>query len=152
MSVKIIGALGTLELCYHVSMSKFKPHPHVIHPKDLLKKERSFNDKFAIWIATHVGSMYTFYLFNMIAFLSAKAAFQTHNLVPIVNWVSSNWIQLILLPAIMVAQNVAQKATDAKAEADHVTLTYLANLQDEQMVELKNQSKILEILKKARRS
>lgn len=131
--------------------NELKPHPRVIHPKDLLKKEKTFNDKFAVWIATHVGSMYCFYLFNVIAFLSAKAAFQTHDLVPIVNWISSNWIQLILLPAIMVAQNVAQKATDAKSEADHMTLTYLANLQDEQMVELKNQSRILDTLQKAER-
>jgi ferritin len=96
--------------------------------------------------------MYCFYLFNLLAFLSAKAAFDTHNLVPIVNWVSSNWIQLVLLPAIMVAQNVAQKASDAKAEADHMTLTYLANLQDEQMSELKNQTQILDFLKKAEKS
>jgi hypothetical protein len=133
-------------------MDKLKPHPLVINPKDLLKKEKSFNDKFAVWIATHVGSMYCFYLFNLLAFLSAKAAFDTHNLVPIVNWVSSNWIQLVLLPAIMVAQNVAQKASDAKAEADHMTLTYLANLQDEQMSELKNQTQILDFLKKAEKS
>ena len=133
-------------------MNKQKPHPQVIHPRELLKKEKSFNDKFAVWIATHVGSMYCFYLFNIIAFLSAKAAFETHNLVPIVNWISSNWIQLVLLPAIMVAQNVAQKATDAKSDADHVTLTYLANLQDEQMVELKNQSRILDILQKDKKS
>jgi hypothetical protein len=129
-----------------------KPNPKVIHPKDLRKKRQSFNDKFAIWIATHVGSMYCFYLFNVIAFLSAKAAFETHNLVPIVNWISSNWIQLILLPAIMVAQNVAQDASDAKTEADHITLTYLANLQDKQMVELSNQSRILELLQKTKKS
>jgi hypothetical protein len=132
-------------------VDKLKPHPSVINPKDLLKKEKSFNDKLAVWIGTHVGSMYCFYLFNVIALLSAKAAFGTHNLVPIINWVSSNWIQLVLLPAIMVAQNVAQAATDAKSEADHTTLTYLANLQDEQMVELKNQSRILEILQKSKK-
>src|ERR1019366_1243763 len=103
--------------------------------------------RLAVWIGTHVGSMYCFYLFNVIALLSAKAAFQTHNLVPIVNWVSSNWIQLILLPSIMVAQNIAQKGSDAKAEADHMTLTYLPNLQDEQMAELKNQTMILDLLK-----
>ena len=48
----------------------------------------------------------------------------------------------------MVAQNVAQAASDAKSETDHKTLTYLANLQDEQMTELKIQSEILEYLKK----
>lgn len=129
-------------------MSNLKPHPHVINPKSLIQRENNFNDKFAIWIATHVGSMYCFYLFNVIALLSAKSAFMTHDLVPIVNWISSNWIQLILLPAIMVAQNVAQKATDAKSLSDHETLTYLANLQDEQMIELKNQSDILSVIKK----
>jgi hypothetical protein len=131
-------------------MDKLKTHPNVINPKDLIKREDNFSNKFAVWIATHVGSMYCFYLFNLLAFLSAKAAFETHNLVPIVNWVSSNWIQLVLLPAIMVAQNVAQQASDAKAEADHVTLTYLANLQDEQMSELKNQTEILQFLKKSK--
>ena len=127
-------------------MNKLKSHPHVINPKELTKKENNLNDKLAIWIATHVGSMYCFYLFNVIALLSAKSAFQTHDLVPIVNWISSNWIQLILLPAIMVAQNVAQKATEAKSQSDHHTLTYLANLQDEQMVELKNQTEMLSII------
>jgi hypothetical protein len=133
-------------------MDRLKPHPHVVNPKDLQKKSNNFNDKLAVWIGTHVGSMYCFYLFNVIALLSAKSAFQTHNLVPIINWVSSNWIQLVLLPAIMVAQNVAQAATDAKSESDHTTLTYLANLQDEQMVELKNQGRILEFLQKAKKS
>ena len=133
-------------------MDRQKPHPQVIHPRDLIKKKKSFNNKFAVWIATHVGSMYCFYLFNVIAFLSAKAAFETHDLVPIVNWVSSNWIQLVLLPAIMVAQNVAQEATEAKSDADHMTLTYLANLQDEQMVELKNQTRILDSLQKVKKS
>jgi hypothetical protein len=128
-------------------MDKLKSHPHVINPKELVRRENNFNDKFAVWIATHVGSMYCFYLFNVIALLSAKSAFGTHDLVPIVNWISSNWIQLILLPAIMVAQNVAQKATDAKSQSDHHTLTYLANLQDDQMIELRNQTEILNRIK-----
>lgn len=126
-------------------------HPKVRHPKEILEKKirdksafSRFNDRFAIWIGTHVGSMYCFYLFNVIAFLSLKSALETHNLVPIINWVSSNWIQLILLPAIMVAQNIAQAAQEAKTETDHETLTYLATLQDEQM-------KILYELKKLRK-
>ncbi len=134
------------------NMDKLKSHPFVQKPEDFMKREEGsfnkFNQKFAVWIGTHVGSMYCFYLFNVLALLSAKAAFQTHNLVPIINWVSSNWIQLILLPAIMVAQNIAQDAQEAKSQADHLTLTYLANLQDEQMTELKNQTTILEQLKK----
>jgi ferritin len=48
----------------------------------------------------------------------------------------------------MVTQNVAQQVSDAKSQADHMTLMYLAKLQDEQMTELKSQSQILEFLKK----
>jgi succinate dehydrogenase hydrophobic anchor subunit len=69
--------------------------------------------RFNNWLAEHitkvVGTMYCFYLFNVIAFLSAKAAFDTHNPTIIVQWVSSNWLQLILLPAIMVGQNLQSK-------------------------------------------
>ena len=36
----------------------------------------------------------------------------------------------------MVGQNVIQDHQQAKAEADHRTLTYIANLQEEQMKEL----------------
>lgn len=40
-------------------------------------------------------------------------------------------------------RNVIQSQNEAKAETDHNTLTYLATLQDEQMMELKNQTAIL---------
>jgi hypothetical protein len=53
---------------------------------------------------------------------------------------------LVLLPIIMVGQNVIQSQNEAKADADHHTLTYLATLQDEQMLELKNQTAILQTL------
>jgi ferritin len=49
----------------------------------------------------------------------------------------------VLLPIIMVGQNVIQSQNEAKADVDHKTLTYLATLQDEQMQELKNQTEIL---------
>ena len=43
----------------------------------------------------------------------------------------------------MVGQNVIQSQNEAKADTDHKTLTYLATLQDEQMQELKLQTKML---------
>ena len=74
-----------------------------------------FNAWLAVVITRYVGTMYAFYLFNVIALLSAQAAFNTHDLVPIVNWLSSNWIQLVLLPAILVGQNVQAAAADKRA-------------------------------------
>ncbi|MDQ6729407.1 MAG: hypothetical protein M3022_03670, partial [Actinomycetota bacterium] len=53
--------------------------------------------------------------FNGIALISLPSAVQTGQLTIIINWVSSNWIQLILLPALMVGQNVQSAAADARA-------------------------------------
>lgn len=74
-----------------------------------------FNAKFAVVLTKVVGTMWCFYLFNGIAFVSLPSALRTGQLTVIINWVSSNWIQLILLPALMVGQNVQSAAADARA-------------------------------------
>jgi ferritin len=51
------------------------------------------------------------------------------------------------LPALQRSQNKNQAQDEAKAEVDHETLTYLAELQDEQMTELKGIAEILRNLK-----
>jgi ferritin len=65
-----------------------------------------------------------------------------------VTYIAQTVLQLVLLPIIMVGQNVIQSQNEAKADTDHKTLTYLAMLQDEQMIELKNQTEILKRLEK----
>ena len=60
-----------------------------------------------------------------------------------VTYIAQTVLQLVLLPIIMVGQNVIQAQNEAKANTDHKTLTYLARLQDDQMQELKNQTEIL---------
>lgn len=152
-------------------MDRLKSHPHVIDPKDLLKKEEvglsKFNTSLALKITNSVGSMWTAYIFGILSLCSLPAILVLVNphfsnffphwiisasLISLIAWVSQNFLQLVLLPVIMVGQNVIQGQQDAKANADHITLTYLANLQDEQMLELKNQGKILESLRKAEKS
>jgi hypothetical protein len=59
--------------------------------------------------------MWCFYVFNGIALVSLPSAVNTGQLTIIINWVSSNWIQLILLPALMVGQNVQSATADARA-------------------------------------
>lgn len=110
----------------------------VIHPRDLVKKDETtlsnFNQVAAIWISNHVGSMYCAYLFAIIGGTGVVAALTNSvTIVLIVGAVSGYFLQLVLLPVIMVAQNVAQVASDAKAEADHLNLLNLVQLQQEQM-------------------
>ena len=47
------------------------------------------------------------------------SAVSSHNLTIIVAWVSSNFLQLVLLPIIIVGQNIQAKAADARAEATY---------------------------------
>jgi hypothetical protein len=76
----------------------------------------AFNARVATLITLAVGTVWCFYVFNGIALVSLPTAIRTHNLTVLINWVSSNWIQLILLPALMVGQRVQGEAADARSE------------------------------------
>lgn len=56
------------------------------------------------------------YVFALIALLSLPSAISSHNLTIIIAWVSSNFLQLVLLPVIIVGQNIQAKASDKRAE------------------------------------
>lgn len=150
-------------------MNKLEPIEKVIHPKDLLKEAKKgdglikrFNTGFAILITNGVGTMWTAYLFTLLALFSLPAVLTgvfpsldssfpswllKASLIALVAWVAQTFLQLVLLPIIMVGQNTIQAQNDAKAQADHRNLVMLVKLQEEQMSELKNQSEILGYLK-----
>src|ERR1700736_5050165 len=85
-----------------------------------------FNSRIAVLITKSVGTMWAAYLFALIALVSlpqAWAAFQSGDTVTGVTWLSQSFLQLVLLPIIIVGQNVISAYQDARAEADHETLT-----------------------------
>jgi hypothetical protein len=75
----------------------------------------------ALRITKVVGTMYCAYVFTVIAFVALPAAISDGHLTVLVNWISSNFLQLVLLPIIIVGQNVISTAQDARSEADHET-------------------------------
>jgi hypothetical protein len=85
-------------------------------------------------------------VFALIAFVSLPSAISSHNLTVIIAWVSSNFLQLVLLPIIIVGQNVISAAQDERAEADHVTLTVLHTINVRQLRILEQQAKILAVI------
>ena len=139
-------------------MNVRKSHPSVIHPKELLVKElkglQKFNFKLAILITNSVGTMWCAYAFLVLDMVMLPPVIAAHSVMVWVQYIAQTLLQLVLLPIIMVGQNVIQSQNEAKADTDHNTLTYLATLQDEQMQELKNQTEILkrleELVKKTR--
>jgi hypothetical protein len=89
------------------------------------------------------------YLFAAIALISLPAAIQSGNVIIIVSWIAQTFFQLVLLPIIIVGQNVIQAANDARAEADHETLTAVHQLTVEVHAINEAQSTILKQLQAA---
>jgi len=87
-----------------------------------------FNTYLAVKITKTVGTMWIAYLFAAIALISLPAALRTGDVIIIVAWIAQTFFQLVLLPIIIVGQNVIQAANDARAEADHETLTAVHQL------------------------
>jgi hypothetical protein len=78
-----------------------------------------FNAKFGLRITVIVGTMWCAYLFTLLALVSAPSAFKTGNSLIIVAWIAQTFLQLVLLPIIIVGQNVQAAAADARAEATY---------------------------------
>ncbi len=87
-----------------------------------------FNTWLAVKITKTVGTMWIAYLFAAIALISFPAAIRSGDVIIIVAWIAQTFFQLVLLPIIIVGQNVIQASTDARAEADHETLTAVHQL------------------------
>ena len=103
------------------------------------------------WLASRitgiVGTMYCAYVFTAIAFIALPTAIHQGSPTVLINWLSSNFLQLVLLPIIIVGQNVISTTQDARAEADHETLTALHQMNVQQLQILEGQQTILELLK-----
>lgn len=87
-----------------------------------------FNSRLGVAITNAVGSMWAAYVFAVLALVSLPAiltqAFHLHvfpswlinaSLIALVAWISSYFLQLVLLPIIIVGQNVQSQAADARA-------------------------------------
>ena len=74
------------------------------------------NTRVGLGITIAVGSMWCAYLFTLLALISAPAAFQTGDKLIIVAWIAQTFLQLVLLPIIIVGQNVQALAADKRAE------------------------------------
>ena len=135
-------------------IAKAKSHkPILILNRNVHKKVHGdspsgrFNTRIAVIITKSVGSMWMAYLFALISFVALPAAIMSHDPIIIVAWISQAFLQLVLLPIIIVGQNVQAEASDARALSDHETLIAIHTLTSEIHNINEQQSKILELLK-----
>ena len=70
-------------------------------------------------ITSVVGTMWAAIFFAILAIISLPAALATGDLVIIVAWVAQTFLQLVLLPIIMVGQNVQSRKTERRDNETH---------------------------------
>lgn len=114
------------------------------------KESLSSVDRLAVWITEHVGSMgffliiFVWTIFWLLWNLFAPKALTFDPHPAFVLWLFiSNMIQILLMPLIMVGQNIQGRHAELRAEAD-----FQVNKKSEQEIEvilghLENQSKMI---------
>ena len=66
-------------------------------------------------ITAIVGTMATAAGFTLLALISLPAAIKSGDVIVIVAWIAQTFLQLVLLPIIIVGQNVQGRAADKRA-------------------------------------
>ena len=108
--------------------------PRLVQSKDVhgqvhgIGSVGKFNTWLALKITGSVGTMWAAYAFALLTIISLPAAIASRSPIIIVAWIAQTFLQLVLLPIIIVGQNVIQAANDARAEADHETLVSIHEL------------------------
>ena len=137
------------------TIKKASEHTHtLILNRDVLKKIHGtsimgrINTYLAVKITQIVGSMWCAYIFVLLTLISLPAAIASHNTIVIVSWIAQTFLQLVLLPIIIVGQNVQAEASDARAKHDHDTLNAIHTLSAEIYKINEQQTQILDLLNK----
>lgn len=97
-------------------------HPYVPRNVNVLHKAElaaaGFNTRLAVALTQRVGTMWTAYTFAVLAIIGLFAILGvlTPVVALLVAWVSQTFIQLVLLPIIMVGQNVLGRKSELQAE------------------------------------
>lgn len=80
------------------------------HPNPIIR----FNARLGLMITIVVGTMWCAYVFACIALISLPD--NVHSTQNLILWISSSFLQLVLLPIIIVGQNIQARAADKRAE------------------------------------
>ena len=119
------------------------------------KEKLSVTDKIALWVINKVGT----FGFAVFCICLTVTPFIVPATMTVVMFISSSFLQLVLLPLIMIGQNLQSAHAEARAEADfeinkkaedeiRTVLAHLENQNDELQEQNKNILIILEKLNK----
>ena len=100
------------------------PHPHTLShaehkvgpPAKTIHERVGLNGKIGLFITTIVGTMWAAYLFTILALVSFPSAINSGDSIIIIAWIAQTFLQLVLLPIIIVGQNIQATASDKRAD------------------------------------
>jgi hypothetical protein len=97
------------------------PHPRVAQrkhekPPQTADERVGINGTIGKFITGIVGTMWAAYLFALLTLVSLPAAISSGDKIIIVAWIAQTFLQLVLLPIIIVGQNVQGRAADKRAQ------------------------------------
>ncbi len=106
---------------------EYSQHPHIEARKSqdpsqaelFDAKPRTVNDRIGFGITKILGTMWAAYIFAALTLVSLPAVVISGDPVLIVAWIAQTFLQLVLLPIIIVGQNIQATAAEKRA-----TLTY----------------------------
>ena len=108
---------------------EYKEHPHIEARKakgpavskrhQARKAELGINERIGLGVTKRVGTMWAAYVFFGLTLVSLPAALSSGNVIIIVSWVAQTFLQLVLLPIIIVGQNIQAKSSDDRAIATY---------------------------------
>lgn len=136
---------------------QYTQHPHVEkrkakHPSKLNAdaaagvlgaNKLTLNQRFGLAITKSVGTMWAAYAFFALSLVSLPAALMTGETLVIVAWVAQTFLQLVLLPIIIVGQNLQAAKTESRAIATYEDATAILEEAKEIQAHLTDQDKAL---------
>jgi hypothetical protein len=115
---------------------EYKPHPrtvahaeHETRPPKTVDERTGLNGRIGLRITVIVGTMWAAYLFALIALVSLPDTLDQAGIhlgftlgagtILLVAWISQAFLQLVLLPIIIVGQNIQARAADKRSESTY---------------------------------
>lgn len=84
-------------------------------PPTVADERIGLNGKIGAFITKIVGTMWAGYIFFLLTLVSLPAAIASKSAIVIISWIAQTFLQLVLLPIIIVGQNIQGKAADKRA-------------------------------------
>jgi len=127
---------------------KYQQHPHVATRKHPAEKSRKIgvNERIGLWVTKRVGTMWAAYVFFGLTLVSLPAAIASGNVIVMVSWIAQTFLQLVLLPIIIVGQNIQAASSEERAIATYEDAGAILEEAKEIQVHLQQQDKALSTL------